>query len=124
MKFTGTYVQGKGEGASFVCLEGYRSRMKKQFKFTPFPGTFNVDVEREAVECLKRSSFITITGFEENGKEFFSCKMRPAVVGRLPAFLVIPEKTIHPKNVLEFVSLFELKKELKLKPGDEVEIEL
>lgn len=124
MKFTGVYVTGQGRGAFFVGLEGYRSQIRKLFGFSPFPGTLNVKVGRDALEHLARSPFKMVEGFTEGGVEYDACLMRPAVVKRLPAYLVLPGKTTNPQDVLEFISVFELKKELRLKPGDEVEFEL
>jgi riboflavin kinase len=124
MKIKGKYVTGIGKGAFFVGLEGYWSQIQKLVKFRPFPGTLNVEVSEAVVKEIEKLEFIGIPGFEQDGKKFGGCKMRPAVVEGLPCFLIIPERTTHPKNVLEFISLFELKKELKLKPEDEIEIRI
>lgn len=124
MKFTGTYVIGKGKGAFFVGLNGYKSQIKEKFMFTPFPGTFNIKVSDKVLEFLKDSPFLTIPGFEEAGRKFFPCRIRPAVIEGLPAYLIIPEKTTNPPNILEFISIFELKKELGIRPGNKVKFEL
>lgn len=113
-------MTGLGEGAFFVNLEGYKSQIKEKLGFVPFPGTLNLEVDDNVVQVLEKIKFIEISGFSEDGKKFGACKLRPAVIGGLPAYLVIPEKTTHSKNILEFISIFELRKQLKLKIGDEV----
>ena len=124
VKFKGEYVAGFGKGAFFVGLDGYKFRIREKLGFTPFPGTLNLRVGGEVVELLRKLKFIELSSFEQDGKKFGSCKLRPAVVGGLPAYLVVPQKNKHPPNILEFISLFELRKELKLEPSDKVEFEL
>jgi riboflavin kinase len=124
MKYKGKYVVGLGEGAFFVSLEGYKSQIKEKLGFTPFPGTFNLEVGNEVVQIIQKLKFITIPGFEQGGRKFGSCRIRPAVIRKLPAYLIIPEKTTHSLNIVEFISVFELRKELKIKPGDTLEFEL
>ncbi|ABU81729.1 DUF120 domain-containing protein [Ignicoccus hospitalis] len=121
----GKVVSGDGEGRYYLSLEGYRRQVREKLGFDPFPGTLNVlldptSTEKKSTLMFKRP--IILKGFTENGKRYGEVLAFPARVSGVEAALVIPLKTHHPPEIIELISPVELRKALKLKDGDEVEV--
>jgi drug/metabolite transporter (DMT)-like permease len=108
---------GQGKGASFVKL--YADKLRERTGFVPYPGTLNVTLD----EPIRRPhSLPLILQFKKDGKTFGKVRLMKVTLNRLPCFILFPEKTTNPKNVIEIVSPYELRKELKLEDGDSVEL--
>lgn len=113
--FSGTVVQGLGEGAYYV--KQYSDRIKKTLGFAPFPGTLNIRLDKkssiEKTRMTGRASKV-IEGFEREGRKFgkifaYPCMIRSGKKEIENCFVVIPERTHHSDNIIELISRHELK---------------
>ncbi|MEM0214863.1 MAG: winged helix-turn-helix domain-containing protein/riboflavin kinase [Archaeoglobaceae archaeon] len=118
---------GLGEGRYYVSLEGYRKQFIEKLGIDPFPGTLNLRVLKEHMIIKKRLDFedgIKIEGFTAENRTFGSVKAFKCRVNDLNAFIVIPQRTHYPGDVLEIISDKKLRDVLNLKDGDSVEVEV
>ncbi len=128
MKLRGKVVTGLGEGKIFLSKEYYKEGFKRILGFVPYPGTLNVLINDEE-SMRNRIDLDTIRGLEipehkERDMVLGAVKAFPARIRSLEAALVIPARTIHPRSVVEIISPYNLRRELSLSDGDEVEIEV
>ena len=119
MILKGKVVTGMGFGAKIIV--DYLPKFKEVFGLEIFPGTLNVLLEEDF--DFPKSKYIE--AFEKpdgtrRGRVYFL----KAKVSGLAVFLIRPEKTGHPKNILEIVSDKILRKEMNLKDGDCVGFEI
>ncbi|MEM2727288.1 MAG: winged helix-turn-helix domain-containing protein/riboflavin kinase [Archaeoglobaceae archaeon] len=122
-----TVFSGLGEGSYYVSLEGYRKQFIEKLGIDPFPGTLNLRVAKEDMVIKKRldtEEGIRIDGFKAENRTFGSAKAFKCKVNGLPAFIVIPQRTHYPGDVLEIISDKKLRSVLNLKDGDLVELEV
>lgn len=128
MSVRGKYIVGIGKGALFVSMPEYKKQFQKKLGFEPFPGTFNIEVDEKSVQkiraILKSKKTIHIEGFEKNGKKYGTGLCYPSKIQSFDCFLVIPEKTTHPPKILEFLAPVELRKVLRVNPGEMINFEL
>ncbi|MDK2794925.1 MAG: riboflavin kinase, archaea type [Archaeoglobaceae archaeon] len=122
-----TVFSGLGEGSYYVSLEGYRRQFKEKLGIDPFPGTLNLRVAKEDLIIKKRldkEEGIKIEGFSAENRTFGPAKAFKCKVNGYPAFIVIPQRTHYPGDVLEIISDKKLRDVLNLKDGDIVELEV
>ena len=127
MKIQGTLKSGLGEGAYFISLKHYNNEINKKLGFNPFKGTLNVHVEekklKDFLENIERSKIMLIEGFEDNGKKFGSVRCIKAKIKDAEGAIIIPDINKH-KDIIEFISCYNLREKLKLKEDDVVDIEI
>ncbi len=122
-----TVFSGLGEGSYYVSLEGYRKQFREKLGIDPFPGTLNLRVAREDLIIKKRldkEEGIKIEGFSAENRTFGPVKAFKCKVNGLQAFIVIPQRTHYPGDVVEVISEVKLRDALNLKDGDTVELEV
>lgn len=122
-----TVFSGLGEGSYYVSLEGYRKQFIEKLGIDPFPGTLNLRVLKEDMMIKKRldkEEGIKIDGFSTEKRTFGSARAFKCKINRIPAFVVIPQRTHYPGDVLEIISDKKLREVLNLKDGDLVELEV
>lgn len=148
---TGKVVSGLGEGVFYV--QKFRKNLEKKLKMKIFPGTLNVRTARKpmfhdfieikppskkfsAVKCAKviingkmKSPLLPRTKVRGFLEDFFLTSLATEAGGfrkksKIKGAIVIPEKTRHEKNILEIVAPVNLRKALKLKDGDSIQIEV
>ncbi|HLI46460.1 MAG TPA: DUF120 domain-containing protein [Geobacterales bacterium] len=120
----GFVFTGIKEGAYYISLKGYMDQFKEKLGYEPFPGTLNVRlIEPKNRGFLRNLEGIFISGFEDEKRTYGWVKCFPAVINnKLDCAVILLERTIHPRNVIEVISKHNLRKELRLKDGDIVEI--
>ncbi|WP_148688078.1 DUF120 domain-containing protein [Methanopyrus sp. SNP6] len=118
----GEYVKGLGEGRRYVSIPYYRREIERVIGTRPFPGTFNVRVEREERESLRELASSYGYRIEPHG-EYGGAWLYPCLVGGRPAWLVFPDLTEH-RDQVEFISETELRREINVTHGDTVKIEV
>ena len=126
MRIKGTIVSGTGEGRHYLVKEEYKTQCEKNLGFAPFPGTLNIRIDREDIKkfrTLKKQEGILLHGFKKNSKVFGNVKCFKAVLNERKIMVVIPEKSSYT-DVMEIISDKNLRKELNLKDGDAVEVEV
>lgn len=128
IEFLGRVFQGLGEGAYYIGLEGYKKQFSKVLGFDPYPGTLNVKLESalqvERKRELRAFDGLRINGFESGGRTYGGARCYRATVGRkpLPGAVLVIDRTHYDDSVLEVISPDYLRGSLKLKSGDEVQV--
>jgi len=120
----GTLVSGKKEGQYFLSKDKYKMQFIEKMDIDPFPGTLNVRLKEEYLSDfndLIESEGIFIKGFETEEGSYGDVIAYPSKIEGLKAALVIPRESDYTE-VAEIVSDVELRKELALQDGDEVQI--
>lgn len=127
IKLRGTVFSGLGEGRYYVSLEGYRKQFMEKLGIDPFPGTLNLRIIKEDMmvkKRLDREEGIKIEGFSSENRTFGPVKAFKCKVNGISAYIVLPQRTHYPGEVLEVISDKKLREVLNLKDGDIVELEV
>jgi riboflavin kinase len=127
MVFDGTVVKGLGEGAYYLCQDGYMAQFKKRLGFKPFCGTLNILINAEDIEkriMLRQQKAIEIPGFKKGNRTFGNLAVYKCVVKGTPAALVFPERSQHGLQVMEIVSPLQLRKKFDFVDGANVQVEV
>jgi riboflavin kinase len=121
-QIAGKVKSGLGEGKYYINLPGYQKQFKEKLGGKVFPGTLNLEVnEFELADFLSSKKGVFIEGFSGKQRSFGSAFVfRVKLNGLSECFAIVPERTTHPKNILEIISFFNLRKKLKLKDNDVV----
>src|SRR3989338_2460916 len=125
-------TSGLGEGKYYMSLPGYKKQFAKRLGFTPFEGTLNLEVDAAKVNnFLLNAECIYVEGFNTKERTFGGLKAFRIKVSankaagnnknnkKIPATLIIPDRTHHDKNVVEVIADKNLRNVLKLKDNDE-----
>ncbi len=119
----GSVVSGLGEGRYYMSLPGYLTSFREKLGYIPYPGTLNIRLcERDlpklvAVERLL--SPIVIPGFTHEGRRYGAVYCYLASLNRSERVHVIkPERTHHPRGIVEVISPRNLRESLSLEDGD------
>ncbi|NPA97952.1 MAG: CTP-dependent riboflavin kinase [Crenarchaeota archaeon] len=115
----GVVVSGLGEGRKYVTL--YAEEFRKSIGIIPYPGTLNIKLEKPLDDVLSRHKHIIV---EPPSKEFYPVLLYCAELRGRKVYLVRPLKTRHGNKIAEIISDKYLRKELGLKDGDEVILEI
>ncbi len=124
LSLSGSVTSGLMEGKYYMSLKGYESQFKEKLGFSPFPGTLNVKVN-----CDELSKFLgpkekaEISGFVKGNRAFGTIAAYNAKIRNIRIAIIVPERTSHPKDIMEIISEFNLRKKLKLKDKSVVKIE-
>jgi len=122
--FKGRIVSGLGEGRYYTEQDGYVKQFKENFKFVPYPGTLNVEiepVEKNKLKFLRKNPAIDIDGFETENRSFGAVRCFNAEINGEKGAIVLPARG-HYSNVLEFISPHFLREKLDLKDDDIVDV--
>jgi riboflavin kinase len=125
--FRGRVFEGLGEGGYYISLHGYKKQFMKLLGFEPFPGTLNLKLESPLYVDQKRQlryiEGIRIEGFENGSRTYGGAKCFKAQVNETyPVAVLVIDRTHYDDSVLEVISPLNLRKELGLKNGDEVNV--
>jgi len=125
----GTVFTGLGEGAYYISKEKYRKQFIEKLGFDPYPGTLNLKLTSE-YDLKTRSELeaypaIEIEGFKNEDRTFGAVKCYPVIVeNRAKGALISALRSHYDVSVLEIISPMPLRKELKLKDGHKVKVEV
>jgi riboflavin kinase, archaea type len=117
----GTVQTGLGEGRYYLGFSQYTNQFEKIFGFSPYPGTLNLEVNEQ-----ERESFLaglhphSIDGFSTPERTFGGLTAYKITIKKLPACLIIPDRSNHPKNLVEVVAAPHLRSKLSLKDGSSI----
>ncbi|MEM3401867.1 MAG: DUF120 domain-containing protein [Candidatus Hadarchaeales archaeon] len=123
LKFVGEVVSGLGEGAYYMRQPGYTRQIEEALGFVPYPGTLDIRLGEEAVREIKELPSIEISGFTTRERSFGGVKLYPAKIGGIKGAIVYPLRS-HHRDIAEFIAPKNLRRSLKLKDGDTVEVEV
>ncbi len=114
----GKIISGSGVGAKIIL--DYLEIFKKELKMNIFPGTLNLQLEKD-FEMLTEAEYIE--GFtkpdctKRGGVYFLKVKIK-----NIPVFIIRPVLTKHPKNIIELIAPINIRKQYGLKDGDILEV--
>ncbi len=121
---SGRAVRGKGEGAHFVGLPGYRSQFISKLGIDPYLGTLNVKlsgVNLTRLLRIKSAGGIAVRGFRKGSATFGGVRCYMAEISGVRCALVIPERTTHT-DTAEIISSERLWTRLGLSEGERVRV--
>jgi riboflavin kinase len=125
----GVLFSGLGEGAYYVTKEGYRKQFIEKLGFDPYPGTLNIklitDYDLKSLSELETYPAIELEGFEDESRTYGSVKCYPAVINnRAKGAVIYALRSHYGSSVLEIVAPSYLRRQLNLKDGNKVKVEI
>lgn len=126
IELKGHVITGLGEGQYYINLKGYRDQFSKLLGFVPFPGTLNVRLDAESTGCralLNLKEGIRIEGFSSENRTFGGGRCYRVFVGdRIEGAIMIPDRTHYPEDIIEIISAYNLREQLKLKDNSKISV--
>jgi riboflavin kinase len=125
----GTVFTGLGEGAYYTSKEVYRKQFIEKLGFEPYPGTLNLklttDYDLKTHIELEAYPAIEIQGFKNEDRTFGVVKCYPAVIcNKVKVALISALRSHYDNTVLELIAPVNLRKQLKLKDGQKLKVEI
>ena len=124
----GIVTEGLGEGRYYMSIPYYVKAIEKLTGFRAYPGTLNVRLTGDSIwrrRELDARRGLMVPGFRNEKRVYGGAKLFPARInGYEPAAVIIPERTSHSRDVIEVIAPVYLRRELGLKNGSKVIIEV
>ena len=125
----GTVFTGLGEGAYYTSKEFYKKQFVEKLGFEPYPGTLNLkltsDYDLKTRMELEAYPAVEIQGFKNEDRTFGAIKCYPAIIGnKVKGALISALRSHYDSSVLELIAPVNLRKQLKLKDGQKVKVEI
>jgi len=117
----GVVCSGTGKGRKHLSKKIYKKEIKKYFGFEPFAGTLNIKVSKSLYNMILERTKKEGTLLAKKSKEHGNVLALPCQIGSVKSLILFPERSIH-KDVIEIAAPVELRKKLKLKDGDQVDV--
>jgi len=120
---SGKVKDGLGEGKYYTTLPNYKKQFTKILGADFFPGTLNIEVYLNEKNVLTSAEPIIIEGFKTKSRSFGAIKSWNCLLNKkIKCIAILPERTTHKENILELISIFNLREKLNLKTGSMVEV--
>jgi riboflavin kinase, archaea type len=111
-----------------MSMEGYRKQFRSKLGFDPFPGTLNLRVTRDSMvqrRELENHPFVAIDGFADKERTYGGARCYHVIVGgKIRGAIVEPIRAHYGKDVIEIIAPENLRRRLRLKDGDVVEVQV
>ena len=125
----GTVFTGLGEGAYYISKDHYRKQFVEKLGFDPYPGTLNLrlttDYDLKTRAELEAYPAIEIQGFKNENRTFGTVKCYSARIGnKVRGALIFALRSHYDRSVLEIVSPVNIRKQLNLRDGQKVKVEI
>ena len=94
---TGVVKDGFGEGRFYMSQEQYKKQFQSMLGFTPYIGTMNLAVDKNAAEnFLATKKQLYIAGFQTKERTFGGLKCYPVLIGKkITGAVIVPDRTTH-----------------------------
>ena len=125
----GTVFEGLGEGAYYILKEFYRKQFIEKLGFDPYPGTLNLklttDYDLKTRTELETYPAVEIHGFKNENRTFGLVKCYPAKIdNKIKGALISAMRSHYDISVLEIIAPVCLRKQLGLRDGHKVKVEV
>ena len=125
----GTVFAGLGEGGYYISKEVYRKQFIEKLGFDPYPGTLNLklvtEYDLQTRTELETYPAIEIQGFKNENRTFGFVKCYPAIIdNKAKGALIFALRSHYDISVLEIIAPVYLRKQLNLKDGQTVKVEV
>ncbi|XHH10166.1 MAG: DUF120 domain-containing protein [Candidatus Bathyarchaeia archaeon] len=125
----GVVFTGLGEGAYYISKENYRKQLTEKLGFEPYLGTLNLklssDYDIKTRMELEAYPAIEVEGFKNTDRSFGLVRCYPAIIGnKVKGALVTATRSHYDISVLEIIAPVYLRKQLNLKDGHKVKVEV
>ncbi len=125
----GTVFTGLGEGAYYISKDSYRKQIVEKMGFEPYPGTLNLklssDYDIKTRMELEAYPALEVMGFQNEDRTFGLVKCYPTIIGgKVKGALVTALRSHYDASVLEIIAPVCLRKQLGLKDGNKVKVEV
>lgn len=126
---TGTLTDGSGDGQHFISLNGYQRQFRERLGYEPFPGTLNIELDRQSAcrDEIETLDGIPIDEWETEDRTYgaatcYAVSLRAESNSHDPAHILVPERTHHDSSIAEIIAPVALRDALSLETGDEVKL--
>jgi len=125
----GTVFTGLGEGAYYISKEHYKKQFIEKLGFDPYPGTLNLklttDYDIKTHDELEAYPAIEVGGFKSEDRTFGSVKCYPVTIdNKEKGALISALRSHYDASVLELIAPVSLRRQLRLKDGHKVKVEV
>jgi riboflavin kinase len=125
----GEVFNGLGEGAYYIMQKQYKEQFIEKLGFNPYPGTLNLKLTSEydikIIKELETYPGIEILGFKNKDRTYGSVKCFHATINnKIKGALVLALRSHYDSSVIEVIAPKYLRGSLKLKDGNEVNVEI
>lgn len=125
----GTVFTGFGEGAYYISRGSYRKQFIEKLGVDPYPGTLNLklvtDYDIKARNELEAYPGVEIEGFKDEDRTFGSVNCYPVIIeNAVKGALILALRSHYDASVLEIIAPVPLRRQLKLKEGQKVKVEV
>jgi CTP-dependent riboflavin kinase len=122
----GRACRGLGVSQGFTEITWVRDQLISKLKITPYPGTFNVEIEDpkylKQIKKIRKGKGIEIVPGDPS---FCSATCFPVVVeGKIDGVVVIPNVDEYPISKVEVISSCNIKETLSIDDGALVKLEV
>ncbi len=117
----GKLVSGWGDGRNYIQMEGYMNQFVEKLGYRPYPGTLNVQVNKQmdilSRKIIEQEPSVRIEGFREGDRTFGEVRCFPVTINGETGAMLNIRRTHHGKDIIELISPVHLRKKLQLEDG-------
>ena len=121
---TGKIVSGVRQAAYFTQLDWVQDQCLEKLGFRPYPGTLNVEIEKNSLPVLEKMQKQEATKLIPADPNFCTARVLPVSLGSAKGAIIIPAEDVqvHGKNIVEILAPVSIKDTLNVNDGDSVTV--